>query len=105
MKLPEDIKRALGCGATSYSCKECAYNTDNCFDEVEMDALKYIEQLESRLVQVEKERDAALKDLKSIGECWYCKYDKLNTKNHMPDICRRCCSKNNFEWRGVCEEE
>lgn len=102
MRLPKDIKRALGCGTTFYSCKECAYNIDNCGDEVEMDALKYIEQLESRLAQVEKERDAAIHDC-AMFPCQTC------VDREHGDLCVTCRVENyrrsNYEWRGVCEEE
>lgn len=64
-------------------------------------ALKAIEKLESRLAQVERERDAAVRDLEEVTtrvsswhiDCDYCK-DKEKP------ICESC----NWQWRGICAE-
>lgn len=69
-----------------------------------------LSQLESRLAQAERERDAALKEWKrtkmdSEGMCWTCKH------GHITDIgsCRcvspfPCDEGEEWEWRGVFEE-
>ena len=74
-------------------------------------ALKAIEQLESRLAQVERERDAAVHDL--WGDCVYCAFNNLSDP-----VCIERCSKckhaedaetresglgiDRWQWRGVC---
>ena len=75
-------------------------------------ALKAIDQLESRLAQVERERDAAVADLKDDGDCYYCKNRDLAAQCDFGSCidcgneecpCFRCDRmKNHFEWRGVC---
>ena len=58
-----------------------------------------IDQLESRLAQVERERDAAVNDLDKalnldeVDDCHFCKHIKKPT-------CYEC----KWEWRGVCPE-
>ena len=89
----------------------CAYNstgTGSCFS--------YIKQLESRLAQVERERDAALRDMHQLqgALCAYCKNlyrpndalqgtcsvfgDGYGDSAYSPLFC------GGFKWRGVCEE-
>lgn len=60
-----------------------------------------IEQLESRLAQVERERDAAVADLQLYAGCKVCKYGDFKFTNECMD-----CSydNNNWQWRGVCHE-
>ena len=53
------------------------------------DALAYIQQLE-------RERDALLKDLKATDPCDNCK--------HCGDNCKDCEEDEHWEWRGVKEE-
>jgi hypothetical protein len=61
-----------------------------------------VEQLESRLAQVERERDAAVYDIAKLvkrlgyGPCRYCR----KTYDTNDATCSICV----FEWRGVCEE-
>ena len=59
-------------------------------------------ELESRLAQVERERDAAIRDCARFP-CRTCD-DKENG-----DLCHNCnvrkdSTRTNYEWRGVCEE-
>jgi hypothetical protein len=69
-------------------------------------ALIYITQLESRLAQVERERDAAVADLMtaSMNLCSACKYDswpecgKTGRLNLDADDAVAC---KHFEWRGA----
>lgn len=74
------------------------------------EVLDAISQVKSRLAQVERERDVALKEWKrtkmdSEGMCWTCKH------GHITDIgsCRcvspfPCDDGEEWEWRGVCEK-
>lgn len=117
MKTPDDIKKALTCSCDMPDCENCAYVTkvnDDKFGEVlhfhcskvYMDAYELICQLESRLAQAERERDAAVEDLEEIASildvpaCSWCKYEPYE---HKP--CKECRMKNEgFEWRGICAE-
>lgn len=75
----------------------------NCTSELSKDALAYIEHLESRLAQVERERDAAVEDLSVIKFCALCEED-ANTQEYGSDRCHTCLNKCNWRWRGVCAE-
>lgn len=109
MKTPDEIKKGLeqcvkaesgetGCRGCPY-IMSCVKEEDP--DSITSDALDYIVQLESRLAQAERERDAAVRDLEELTtrvssfhlDCDYCK-DKEKP------ICNNC----EWEWRGVCEE-
>ncbi len=66
------------------------------------EAADHIQQLESRLAQAERERDAAVADC-SRFPCATCS-DKENG-----DFCHNCnvrkdTTRTNYEWRGVCQE-
>lgn len=56
MKTPEEIKKGLERCGNSGECKDCAYfhGTAMCISELAEDALAYIQQLEQRLVEVNK---------------------------------------------------
>jgi hypothetical protein len=63
MKTPDEIKKGLFC-CWEDGCATCPYD-DDCtmeanFEQLAKDSLDYINQLESRLAQVERERDAAV---------------------------------------------
>ena len=62
MKSPEDIKKTLRCGVNMWNgdCTKCPYLANGCLDGCCMDALIYIQQLEARLAQAEKEREVAI---------------------------------------------
>ena len=88
-------------------CKgDCSYVIKELYDLV----LHY----ESRLAQVERERDAAVADLKDSGDCRYCKNLDLSDNCGFGNCCTcendkcpccKCDRKNDhFEWRGVCAE-
>lgn len=49
MKTPEQIKFGLLCLWTDSSCNNCAYYEHGCVDNVQKDALQYIEQLEAKI--------------------------------------------------------
>lgn len=109
MKTPDEIKKGLECCANgNLVCTgRCVYEDDCCFpdckEELQTDALAYIQQLESRLAKVERERDAAVEDIEKT--CIFCKHSYLN--NPGIDCCpyvEQCQDSEKFEWRGVCEE-
>lgn len=67
------------------------------------DALYYIQQLEARLAQVERERDAMHRDMKLYSRCKACK--KFADGQDCPVHTEYTYGgKALFEWRGVCEE-
>ena len=98
MKTPDEIKRGLKCCAYA-TCNGCPYAEDGCATNQEMiDALEYIHQLE-------RERDAAVEDLETMGEARaYCDTCLHNNTNLKEDPCSSCMSGyliNNWQWRGV----
>lgn len=74
------------------------------------EAKKGIQELESRLAQVERERDAAVKDLGAEKSCQTCAHDGIRRSSGCEVICLLCeniscpCESCNYKWRGVCEE-
>lgn len=123
MKTPNEIKKGLACTESDVEkCSYCKYWPDNCVERVGQDAIAYIQQLEnavefysnttqmldvkitkleSRLAQVERERDAAVADLKNSVDRVACLYlDCEFCKDKDKPVCEDC----EWEWRGVCEE-
>lgn len=105
MKPPEEIKKGLA----ACSADECHGQHDGCtyqdqfFCTMRMcgDALAYIQQLESRLAQVERERDAAVHDLDyALREVPRLNIDCYFCKSKDKPQCDECF----WEWRGVCAE-
>ena len=116
MKTPEEIKKGLECcwseSLDLKTCRGCPYDgmpykPIDCEEKLGQDALAYIQQLESRLAQVERERDAAVRDL-SNESCRFCKHveckDADPCKTCRPAWYPACLDRQNFEWRGVCQE-
>lgn len=64
------------------------------------DAITKVAVLESRIAQVERERDAAEADLRLYAGCKVCKFGDLKFPNDCMDCIRMC----NWQWRGVCPE-
>ena len=66
-----------------------------------IEVLEAVDQLKSRLAQVERERDAAVADLKLYAGCKVCKHGDFKFTSECMD-----CSydNNNWQWRGVCPE-
>lgn len=63
--------------------------------------LQAASQLKSRLAQVERERDAAIADLKLYAGCKVCKHGDFK----FPKECMDCGDETNYwQWRGVCPE-
>lgn len=85
------------CEETNYSC------TAERYDLFEV-ALAEIQSLKVKLAQVTKERDAAVKDLRSVfGKCRFCRW-------YIPPVgpYAKCTKLNNnfkdcWEWRGVAD--
>ena len=116
MKMTEENKCGMECIRTNADrscvkpekgqCPRCKQLVD--------ESIARIQQLETRLAQVERERDAAVRDLEDDGDCYYCKRRDLAAQCDFRSCsdcgneecpCFRCDRiKNNFEWRGVCEE-
>lgn len=109
MKTPEEIKKGLECCILETDdtslidhCRACLYrSTGLCFRHLLEDALAYIQQLE-------RERDAAVEDLETMGEDRaYCDTCLHNNTNHKEEPCSSCMSGyliNNWQWRGVPQE-
>lgn len=115
MKTPDEIKDGLErCQLNEErsipNCKYCPYEFDpnaQCDLVLHADALAYIEQLEERLAQVERERDAAVSELAS--NCRACRF--IVDDSHCEDCFQRVGKhpwspivRTKFEWRGICAE-
>lgn len=106
MKTPEEIKKGLECRSKFDHCKgHCPYDGPGnsivtCTGRLSRDALSHIQQLESELEAVKRERDAAVKDLGQViyGVDWGidCEYCKHKDKT----VCESC----EWEWRGACQD-
>lgn len=118
MQTPDEIKKGLNFNNIDH-CNECPYDGLDCAKHVDQDALAYIQQLESRLAQVERERDAAVAAIPEIAKDGYvctgcinnvgldkrCKEADFNCNEcKYPCKCKNCESNSNYKWRGVCEE-
>lgn len=119
MKTPEEIKNGLLHCQRVGGCEGCPYgdgeDASECLDgHLEKDALAYIQQLESKLAQAERERDAMMHDLKLADkvDCVCCKHSQQPVENcgcecgkcEEPCECYRCRDNSLWEWRGVCPE-
>lgn len=110
MKTPDEIKKGLKHCPRCVSCTGCTYDEEEdnemkCLDTIMDDALAYIEQLESRLAQVERERDALMESVKGccetcafVGDCTKHDPDPTSTGAWWYDDCEE------WQWRGVCPE-
>lgn len=105
MKTPDEIKKGLYV-CPDELCHMCPYEPEgDCMSDCMSDALAYIQQLESRLVQAERERDAAVHDMENYaGYGAICKH----FDNDCPHIVEGCplwpSDCESYEWRGVCPE-
>lgn len=126
MRTPEEIKKGLDACLPRWNGKELTVNCDDCAYKHEgfwcrnilfKDAVTYIQQLEadneskqkrideleSRLVQAERERDAAMDDARNGTMCDTCKHN--NSKDYLNKPCYKCDEAFSYwEWRGVCPE-
>ena len=115
MKTPEEIKKGLEIEISVHyhlpnpeprlTPREFMY-----MEQLHSDALAYIQQLESRLAQVERERDAAVFDLGVEKSCYTCEHGDIYKSNGCYGDCNKCekiscpCESCRYKWRGVCEE-
>ena len=100
-KTPDEIKKGLECcSILTADCESnCPYfMVEGCIKQCNDDALAYIQHLESRLAQVERERDAMKRDF-MIDGCEACKHG-----HSALDDCNVPWSPCKWEWRGVCAE-
>lgn len=104
MKTPDEIKKWLEYCHSSKPCIDCKYDQrdfPHCVRSLLADAINGYEKLVSRLAQVERERDAAVRDCARFP-CYTC-----NEKGN-GDFCHQCRTTGTFrslhEWRGVCED-
>lgn len=122
-KTSDEIKKGLKCCSKIEGCKNggCSYydlgSGSICIPAMTGDALAYIQQLESdndakqkrieelesRLAKVERERDAAVEFLKKVG-CEFCKHAPSPNDSYISNECFDCVNNSNFELRGVCPE-
>lgn len=105
METPYEIKKVLECcygNKERRLCEKCpnackieGYSELICtnFDSAGENALAYIQQLE-------RERDAAVEELKVYKFCTACKHDKDNLDANESSPCFGCSSKSNWQWRG-----
>ena len=107
MKKPDEIKKGLlFCGDVGHGCAGCPYDND-CRNQgdgesPEMDAIEYINRLESRLAQSEREREEAVS---LIGKL-------IVILKKYPNAATNMCAyeaymeikKYLLDMRGVCEE-
>lgn len=109
-RTPDEIKKALQCRVKG-CLEKCDHRCDMCelyvpnyrLEDRYADAHAYILQLESRLAQVERERDAMLLDMQRYSMCCACKHFVDGKKCPMHDDCDYA-KVGHFEWRGVCSE-
>jgi hypothetical protein len=97
MKTPDEIKKGLAyCARLVCPLDECPFYKieGSCALAKNLEALAYIQQLE-------RERDAAVGDMKNSRDCQCCKHYDVK----WDEPCVHCDHDNNcFEWRGVKEE-
>lgn len=98
-RTPEEIKKGLECCKSNPTCSLCSYyNEDDC-EVMESDALAYIQQLE-------RERDAAVRDLELIAysnsKCETCAHYAFDEEDESR-ACADCDVETycNWKWRGV----
>lgn len=105
-RTPDEIKKGLNCNNID-NCNECPYDGLDCAKHVDQDSLAYIQQLESRLAQVERERDALMYYAK--GCCTTCAFRDDCAKHDLNDSSPYGArwyygDCEDWEWRGVCPE-
>jgi len=112
MKTPEEIKKGLECcfPCEEPDCIDCPYRrVESCADTRIDDTLAYIQQLE-------RERDAAVEQLKEVDRvdlfrCSHCIHDELCNDGLTSCIdcdkdcpCHTCEKCGNWQWCGVPQE-
>lgn len=109
MKTPDEIKKGLECCQTPIKCEQCPYEPECELpfgDAINADALAYIQQLE-------REKDALLKDLRATDPCdnckhgdtaWECDGDCSFCDHSETCQCRECDDDSHWEWAGIKED-
>lgn len=117
MKPPEEIKKGLECCTAEINeCDSCPYREYNwCEEKLKADALELLvdlfkdreerddlaeecQNLEQRLAQAEREKEALLHD------CRYCDTCVHAEKTPYEPPCNNCQDGSLHEWRGICNE-
>lgn len=113
MKTPEETRKELEHCRLGKPCVDCPYDRRDfpyCVARLMEGADTCITQLEQRLAQVERERDAAVREWKrtkmdSESMCWTCKHALVISSCRCRCVSPVPCDEGeNWEWRGVCEE-
>lgn len=111
-RTPEEIKRGLECCVVKLSCEDCPYRVGNpsCLGEMRKDLLALINQLQEDKKQLERERDAAVEQLRKGGRaCSTCKFSEdIPENDKICEECRLTGTKllySNWEWVGPQEVE
>ena len=73
------------------------------FEQIMVDAVDGVKKLQDRAEKAERERDAAVSDLRgcaieSCAECMYCLYRTARS------FCGDCTDGSNWQWKGAKEE-
>lgn len=103
MKMPEEIKKGLEncCAGICSGCpygEECEKHLAGGGDMIPADVV-FIDDALAYIQQLERERDAAVRDLEANKRCETCMY-------YTPDyFCLGCRNGSNWQWRGVREVE
>ena len=99
-RMPEEIKKGLECCFSPDGCEACPYHDryKECLaDKLKDDIVAYTQQLE-------RERDAAVRDLGMFawGRCAICVHCDAD-KRYEPCLNCGCCEgdDDNWQWRGV----
>lgn len=110
MKTPDEIKKdAKTCmnHPHTYSCNSCRLYSEchGIAEHIIKELYDLVLFYESRLAQVERERDAAVHDLEEASFCADCKHYDESVFN---EPCSSCIedteTKKNWQWRGPCPE-
>lgn len=121
MKTPEEIKKGLTICTHGSDCSRCTYTLLECSkNQMQKDALTYIQHLENLLTQATTERVALLADL--VNAKWFLCHVCKNYYRPDPVIrhyeckalgkfsdfidgdCDSIIHCGKFDWRGVCAE-
>lgn len=103
MKTPDEIKKGLACCTIlEEECIKCPSGGCPGSPSLHDDALAYIQQLETKCHQLERERDAAVDDMTTViynGAEIVCQFCKHKDEHKCAQICG--FGFRGFEWRGV----
>lgn len=117
MKTPDEIKKGLECCMFGH-CSYCPYSAEigcDCSEHLGNDVREFhqqlesqnaelltkVKQLETKCHQLERERDAAVKDISMGSRCTACRKFFKNGGDCSGGV---YCLPLRFEWRGVKED-